>query len=158
MLNGHPHSQVILPNIEISPSKNTSRFSNCNGRNPITSKRKRKFYKYQWMLLGLSPGSFSPLRTKLSKAATAAGTPPACTCTAHQNENSMLSAAKLDKIYHKLIVMIVCSHRNKACMIQLSVTKDICQQSLIQNEIQGYYWCKHQCTLHLLVIYYKESI
>ena len=98
MVNGHPHSQVILPDVEISPSKNTSRFSYCNGRNVITSKTKRKFYKDQWMLLGLSPGSFSPLRTKLSKAAAAAGTPPARTCTAHQNVNSMLSAAKLDKI------------------------------------------------------------
>ena len=40
----------------ISPSKNTSRLSHCNGRNVTTSKRKRKFYNYSWMLLGLSLG------------------------------------------------------------------------------------------------------
>ena len=27
----------------------------------------------------------------------------------------------------------------------------------IQNEIQGYRWSKQQCTLHSLVIYYKEN-
>ena len=40
----------------IPPSKNTSRLSYCNGRNVTTSKRKRKFYNYSWMLLGLSLG------------------------------------------------------------------------------------------------------
>ena len=35
---------------------------------------------------------------------------------------------------------------------------DICQQSLIQNEVQGYHWYKHHGTLHSLVIYYKENI
>ena len=43
MLNGHPHSQVMLSEIEIPPSKNASRLSYCNGRNITTSKRKRNF-------------------------------------------------------------------------------------------------------------------
>ena len=40
MLNGHPYSEVMLSKI-IPPSKNTSRFSYCNGRNVTTSKGKR---------------------------------------------------------------------------------------------------------------------
>ena len=28
---------------------------------------------------------------------------------------------------------------------------------VIQDEIQGYHWSKQQCTLHPLVIYYKEN-
>ena len=58
MLNGHPHSQVMLSKI-ITPSKNTSRLSYSNGRNVATSKGKGKFYNCQWMFLGHSPGKFS---------------------------------------------------------------------------------------------------
>ena len=41
----------MLSKIEIPPSKNTLRFSYCNGRNVTTSKRGRKFYKYQSKVL-----------------------------------------------------------------------------------------------------------
>ena len=57
MLNGHPHSQVMLSKI-ITPSKYTSRLSYCRERNVTTSKGKGKFYNYQWMFLGHSPGKF----------------------------------------------------------------------------------------------------
>ena len=55
MLNGYPHAQLLLSKI-ITPSKNTSRLSYCNGRNVTTSKGKGKFYNYQWMFLGHSTG------------------------------------------------------------------------------------------------------
>ena len=58
MLNRHPHSQAMLSKIELPPSKNTSRSSCYNGRNVTTSKKKGKFYNYQWMLVGFSPGKF----------------------------------------------------------------------------------------------------
>ena len=57
MLNGYPHAQLLLSKI-ITPSKNTSRLSYCNGRNVTTSKGKGKFYNYHWMFLGHSPGKF----------------------------------------------------------------------------------------------------
>ena len=37
--------------------------------------------------------------------------------TAHQDVKSMLSAVKLDKVYHELIEVIVSSRENKVCMI-----------------------------------------
>ena len=57
MLNGHAHSQVMSSKI-ITPSKNTSRLSYCNGWNVTTSKGKGKFYNYPWIFLGHSPGKF----------------------------------------------------------------------------------------------------
>ena len=55
MLNGYPRAQLLLSKI-ITPSKNISRLSYCNGRNVTTSKGKGKFYNYQWMFLGHSYG------------------------------------------------------------------------------------------------------
>ena len=40
-----------------------------------------------------------------------------CVCTIHQNVNLMLSSVKLDKEYHNLVEIIVCSRENKQCMI-----------------------------------------
>ena len=42
-------------------------------------------------------------------------------CTAHQDVKSMLSAVKLDKVYHELIEVIVSSRENKVCMIRRCV-------------------------------------
>ena len=30
-------------------------------------------------------------------------------------------------------------------------------QFLMQDEVQGYHWNKQQCTLHLVVVYFKEQ-
>ena len=205
---------------------------------------------------------FASLRIKWCIVAGAAGTHSVCACTAHQNLKLMLTAVKLDKVYHELIQMIVCSSENKVCMTHmcekcrgiyqlenyleiklmnsiddefagfddiealedeeeeivtfkqwvstdradlitqtvplsefiitlsclldsitchsyiaksqaryLSELKENLEEDaiivlgdfaenytfVIQDEIQGYHWSKQQCTLHPLVIYYKEN-
>ena len=40
-----------------------------------------------------------------------------CVCTAHQNINLMLSAIRLDRVYHELIEKKVYRRENKVCMI-----------------------------------------
>ena len=50
----------------------------------------------------------------------------------HPHSKLMLSAVKLDKIYHELIEMIVFSHENKVCMIHR------CEKCLGIHQLENY--------------------
>ena len=78
-------------------------------------------FKKKHFDLKVSFSKFASLRPKLCIVATAAETHSVCVYTAHQNAKLMLSAVKLDKVYHELFELIVCSHENKICMIHTQV-------------------------------------
>ena len=69
---------------------------------------------------------FASLVPKWCIVAGAVGTHSVCVCTAHQN-------IKLDKFYHELTEMIVCSRENKVCMVRR------CQKFL--GKTSKPYWC-----------------
>ena len=60
---------------------------------------------------------FCALRPKQCILAGSPGTHSVCVCSIHENVKLMLSAVKLQKSYHELIDMIVCSRESKQCMV-----------------------------------------
>ena len=74
-------------------------------------------FKKKYFDLKVGFSKFANLRPEWCIVAGAAGTHSVCICTAHQNVKLMLGAVKLDKVYHELTEMIVCSRENEVCMI-----------------------------------------
>ena len=72
--------------------------------------------KYPGLQIGFS--KFASLRPKWCISVGPKGTHAVCVCTIHQNLKLMLDAVNLEKSYHELIDMIVCSRESKTCMVR----------------------------------------
>ena len=70
-------------------------------------------FKEQHSDIKIEFSTFCLLRPKWCVNVGASGTHSVCVCTIHQNVNLMLSSVKLDKEYHNLVEMIVCSRDNR---------------------------------------------
>ena len=74
-------------------------------------------FKKQFNDIKIGFSKFCMLRPKWCVTVGASGTHSVCVCTSHQNITLALNAIKLDKDYHHLLELIVCSRDKKECMI-----------------------------------------
>ena len=75
------------------------------------------FFRNRFQDIKIGFSKFCMLRPKWCITVGASGTHSVCVCTSHQNVTLMLNAIKLDKDYHQLLELIVCSRNSKECMI-----------------------------------------
>ena len=102
-------------------------------------------YKERFPDHNIGFSKFCSLRPKWCILAGPKGTHSLCVCTIHQNVKLMLSAIGLERTYHEIIEMIVCSRESKICMIHrcnncpgIEAAENFLQQNMTQTHGQEY--------------------